>query len=74
MPDTPILRCRNVWKLYGTGAEAARGLPTGDLDDAWLQSKGLIPAVRYVTLDIRKGEIFVSWACPAPASRRWCGA
>lgn len=60
MPDTPtILRCRNVWKLYGPAAETARDLPAAELDDAWLQTHGLIPAVRDVSLDISKGEIFV---------------
>ena len=60
MPDTSsIIRCRNVWKLYGPAAEAAGGLPADTLDDAYLQAHGLIPAVRDATLDIRKGEIFV---------------
>lgn len=60
MPDTtPILRCRNVWKLYGTGAEATRALPDAALDDAYILSHGLVPAVRDVTLEVRKGEIFV---------------
>jgi glycine betaine/proline transport system ATP-binding protein len=60
MTDTPsIIRCRNVWKLYGTGADAARGRTAAEMDDAWLRAQGLIPAVRDVTLDIREGEIFV---------------
>ncbi len=60
MPDTsPVVRCRNVWKLYGPDTEAAQPLPAAALDDGWLRSRGLIPAVRDVTLDIRKGEIFV---------------
>lgn len=60
MPDTSaIIRCRNVWKLYGSGAATAQGLPADALDDAYLQTNGLVPAVRDATLDIRKGEIFV---------------
>jgi glycine betaine/proline transport system ATP-binding protein len=54
-----IIRCRNVWKLYGPNAEAARGLPSDALDDSYLNSHGLVPAVRDATLDIRRGEIFV---------------
>ena len=60
MTDTsPIIRCQNVWKLYGPGAETLRGQPASKLDDAFLAARGLVPAVRDVTLDIRKGEIFV---------------
>ena len=60
MPDTPsIIRCQKVWKLYGAATDAARSLPAAELDDAWLRANGMVPAVRDVTLDIRKGEIFV---------------
>lgn len=60
MPDTsPILRCRNVWKLYGMRVDATRALPAADLDDAYILSHGLVPAVHDVTLDVQKGEIFV---------------
>lgn len=60
MPDTsPIIRCRNVWKLYGPGTDATHALPAAELDDTYLQTHRLVPAVRDVTLDIHKGEIFV---------------
>ncbi|MBS0563037.1 MAG: ATP-binding cassette domain-containing protein [Proteobacteria bacterium] len=60
MSDTsPIIRCQNVWKLYGPGAEALSGQSASRLDDAFLAARGLVPAVRDVTLDIRQGEIFV---------------
>lgn len=56
---SPIIRCQNVWKLYGPSAETLNGQPAGRLDDAFLAERGLVPAVRDVTLDIREGEIFV---------------
>jgi glycine betaine/proline transport system ATP-binding protein len=60
MSDTSsIIRCRNDLKLYGPGTDAARNLPVAALDDAYLQTHRLVPEVRDVTLDIRKGEIFV---------------
>ncbi len=60
MPDTSsIIRCRNVWKLYGPGTDATRDLSAAELNDTYLQTHRLVPAVRDVTLDIQKGEIFV---------------
>ena len=58
MEKSIILECRDVWKLYGPGAE--KYLTTnpqpqkGDLSGA-----GLIGAVRGANLQIRQGEIFV---------------
>ncbi len=58
MLDAPsLIRCENVWKVYGAAPLAS--LPVDQLDDAYLSNHGLVPAVRDVTLDIRKGEIFV---------------
>lgn len=53
------LVCRNVWKIFGSGAReallAARGKPASkDLLRA-----GLVGAVRDVNLEVRTGEIFV---------------
>jgi len=53
------LACRNVWKIFGTGAAEfiARhdGKPTSDD----LAASCLIGAVRNADLDIRQGEIFI---------------
>ncbi len=52
------LSCRNVWKLYGAGADGFLGQHADpDLDD--IRAAGLIPAVRAVDIDVRDGEIFV---------------
>jgi len=58
MKDSIILECRNVWKLYGEGAESYLDHnpkpKRGDLIQA-----GLIGAVRAANVQIRQGEIFV---------------
>jgi glycine betaine/proline transport system ATP-binding protein len=54
------LVCRNVWKIFGPGAEsraAAKATPPPTLMD--MQSAGLIGAVRGVDLEVNDGEIFV---------------
>ena len=59
MQPKPVkLACRNVWKLFGEGAErllAAR--PHPELSE--IQTAGLIGAVRDANIEIREGEIFV---------------
>jgi glycine betaine/proline transport system ATP-binding protein len=52
------LVCRNVWKLFGSGARdflAARPDPTPDA----LVQEGLVGAVQAVDLSVGEGEIFV---------------
>ncbi len=54
------LICRNVWKIFGPGAEsraAANASPPPALQD--MQDAGLIGAVRGVDLEVNDGEIFV---------------
>ncbi len=59
MQPKPVkLACRNVWKLFGEGAEsllAAR--PHPELTE--IHARGLIGAVRDANIEIREGEIFV---------------
>ena len=55
---TAKLACRDVWKLFGSGAAqflAANPQPT----PAQLGAAGLVPAVRGVDLEVGDGEIFV---------------
>ena len=51
--------CRNVWKLFGRGAEhflhGREPIPT----HSEVAAAGLITAVRAVSLDVHEGEIFV---------------
>ncbi len=59
-PAQPVkIACRNVWKVFGRGAEDLfRANDSAPLDDE-LTRAGLIGAVRAVTLEIHQGEIFV---------------
>jgi len=52
------LSCRNIWKLFGHGADAflARN---PEPSDEQLANTGLIRAVRDVSIDVRRAEIFV---------------
>ncbi|WP_420584852.1 quaternary amine ABC transporter ATP-binding protein [Ruegeria sp.] len=52
------LSCRNVWKLYGPGAEALLSHnPTPSADT--IRNAGIIGAVRNANIDIAEGEIFI---------------
>jgi glycine betaine/proline transport system ATP-binding protein len=56
--QTAKIACRNVWKLFGRGAEALlRDRPNPDNNE--LNSAGLIGAVRRATIEVLHGEIFV---------------
>ena len=52
------LACRNVWKVFGRGAEEFMR-SRGDASDAELLEAGLIGAVRSASLDVHQGEIFI---------------
>ncbi len=58
-PIRPVkLACRNVWKVFGRGAEEfMRARP--DAGDAELLEAGLVGAVRRATLEVHEGEIFI---------------
>jgi glycine betaine/proline transport system ATP-binding protein len=53
------LACRNVWKLFGAGAERFIHQHQGRATSAELVEAGLVGAVRAVDLEIRQGEIFI---------------
>ena len=48
---TPIISCRNVWKLYGDSPGNFMRRHGGAPDAAHLQKEGYIAAVRDVSLD-----------------------
>ncbi len=52
------LSCRNVWKLFGHGAEAFLKQHPNSSDEEFVRAD-LIRAVRAVSLDVHQGEIFV---------------
>lgn len=57
LPQSKLI-CRNVWKLFGSGAqEFMASHPAPTLEE--LSAAGLLGAVRDVNLDVRAGEIFV---------------
>ncbi len=58
MTSAAKLVCRNVWKLYGAGADSFLK-QHGSTDIDAITSAGLIPAVRDANIDILDGEIFV---------------
>ncbi|MDP4925853.1 MAG: ATP-binding cassette domain-containing protein, partial [Alphaproteobacteria bacterium] len=58
MEKSIILECRDVWKIYGTGAsDYLSKTPNPQADD--LKAAGLIGAVRAANVQIQQGEIFV---------------
>jgi len=52
------LQCKDVWKLYGVGADTFLD-HTPDPSFEQIKAAGLIPAVRKANIEIRQGEIFV---------------
>ena len=53
------LACRNVWKLFGSGAGDFIRRRDGKASSAELVEAGLVGAARAVDLEIRQGEIFI---------------
>ncbi len=58
-PRTVKLACRNVWKLYGAGAESFLARHGGDPSAEQIDKAGLIAAVRDVSLEVGVGETFI---------------
>lgn len=58
MTSAAKLVCKNVWKLYGSGADVfLDNVASPSIED--VKAAGLIPAVRNACIDILDGEIFV---------------
>jgi glycine betaine/proline transport system ATP-binding protein len=53
------LACRNVWKVFGSGASDFIETRDGRASAEDLSKAGLVGAVRRVDLEIRQGEIFI---------------
>lgn len=52
--------CRDVWKVFGRGAEKVPGSEMADLSRAELMEReGCVVAVRDVSFDIPRGQVFV---------------
>ena len=55
----PLIRCKNLWKLYGPGDALVRANPDLSAEDALAQAGNTLAALRDVSLEVQKGEIFV---------------
>ncbi|MFC3615190.1 glycine betaine/L-proline ABC transporter ATP-binding protein [Lutimaribacter marinistellae] len=62
---TPAIACRNLWQVFGTGAEKAltdalaRSGQNADEAAGALRRSGFIPAVQDASFEVREGELFV---------------
>jgi glycine betaine/proline transport system ATP-binding protein len=60
MQQKPVkLACRDVWKLFGEGAERFLKQQAGVPGLAEIQAAGLVGAVRAANIEVGEGEIFV---------------
>jgi glycine betaine/proline transport system ATP-binding protein len=59
-PSSVTVSCRNVWKVYGPKSDRIVGSPDAELPRAELLEKtGCVAAVRDVSFDVTRGEVFV---------------
>ncbi|MGK5631469.1 quaternary amine ABC transporter ATP-binding protein [Streptomyces sp. URMC 123] len=60
MSDTPVFSVRNLWKVFGPKADRVPNSPEAELSPAELRERtGCTAAIRDVSFDVRKGEVFV---------------
>ncbi|MFV0128192.1 quaternary amine ABC transporter ATP-binding protein [Streptomyces sp. HMX112] len=56
----PVFSVQGLWKVFGPGAERVPGSELAELSPAGLRERsGCTAAVRDVSFDVRKGEVFV---------------
>jgi glycine betaine/proline transport system ATP-binding protein len=55
-----VISCRNVWKIFGPRQELVPDvIEKGMAKEEALEKTGLIVAVKDVSFDVKKGEVFV---------------
>ena len=60
MNNDPIIKCENLYKLYGTNKQAARALLNkGCTKDQVLKQTGVTIALNNVSFEVKRGEIHV---------------
>ncbi len=60
MSGSEVFSVRNLWKVFGPKADRVPGSPEADLSAEELRQRtGCTVAVRDVSFDVRKGEVFV---------------
>uniref|UniRef100_A0AAU3GQT0 Glycine betaine/L-proline ABC transporter ATP-binding protein n=1 Tax=Streptomyces sp. NBC_01401 TaxID=2903854 RepID=A0AAU3GQT0_9ACTN len=58
--STPVFSVKNLWKVFGPKADRIPGSEYADLEPAELRERtGCTAAVRDVSFDVEKGEVFV---------------
>ncbi len=71
MADATV-SCRSVWKVYGPKADRIVGSPDALLSrQELLEKTGCVAAVRDVSFDVARGEVFVVMGLSGSASRPW---
>ena len=59
MTDTPVISCKNVWKIFGPDpASYIKQMPQGHSFDA-IRADGYIAGVKDVSIDVARGEMLV---------------
>ena len=60
MSDDAALSVRNLWKIFGKGADKIIGTPDADLSRADMKEKtGCVVGIKDVSFDVAPGEVFV---------------
>jgi len=55
----PVIRCKNIYKIFGHAAADINARSRGRIDQKFLDSNNLVAAVNDVSLDVYPGEILV---------------
>ncbi len=59
MTETPVISCRNVWKLFGPSPEAYLAKMRAGMSFDDIRADGYIAGVRDVSLEVTRGEMLV---------------
>ncbi len=59
MTENGLIRCQNLWKVYGADVGALRGLTPDAARARIAASEGWLTALGDVTLEVARGEVFV---------------
>ena len=57
--DTPVISCKNVWKIFGANPDAFHKKITPDMSFDDIRAQGYIAGVKDVSIDVHKGEMLV---------------
>ncbi|SMX42564.1 quaternary amine ABC transporter ATP-binding protein [Octadecabacter ascidiaceicola] len=57
--DTPVISCKNVWKIFGSRPKAFYETLTPEMSFEDIRQAGYIAGVRDVSIDVHKGEMLV---------------